>query len=231
MHASLDLLLLTILPYVAVVVAVTGTIERYRRHAYSCTSLSSQFIENRQHFWGIVPFHAGILVVLAAHLLGAILPRQTLALSARPSAVFVLEATLLAFGSLGLIGFLMLSVRRTRHAVLRSGTTALDVVVYALLLAQLAGGVAIAVLHTWGSGWYAAVGVPYLWSLARLQPEISAVAALPWLVKLHIIGAWLIVGLFPFSRLVHIVAVPNAYLWRRPQVVRWYRSRPAGLGR
>jgi nitrate reductase gamma subunit len=140
----------------------------------------------------------------------------------------VVEALLLAFGALAAIGFALVIVRRSRHAVLRSGTNRIDVVVYAVLLVQLASGVAIALFHTWGSGWYAAIGVPYLWSLARLQPEIAAVAALPWLVNTHIVAAWLLVGLFPFSRLVHIVAVPNAYLWRRPQVVRWYRTQTSG---
>jgi len=44
---------------------------------------------------------------------------------------------------------------------------------------------------------------------------------------LHIINAFLLIGLFPFTRLVHILVVPNPYLWRSPQVVRWYGSRPA----
>jgi nitrate reductase gamma subunit len=40
----------------------------------------------------------------------------------------------------------------------------------------------------------------------------------------HIINAYLLILLFPFTRLVHILVVPNPYLWRKPQVVRWYRK-------
>jgi nitrate reductase gamma subunit len=43
-------------------------------------------------------------------------------------------------------------------------------------------------------------------------------------------GTWLLLALFPFSKLVHVLVVPNPYLWRAPQVVRWY-GRPAASGR
>ena len=39
--------------------------------------------------------------------------------------------------------------------------------------------------------------------------------------------SFLLILFFPFTRLVHILVVPNPYLWRKPQVVRWYR-RSAG---
>jgi nitrate reductase gamma subunit len=111
----------------------------------------------------------------------------------------------------------------------RATTAAFDWIVLAALLAQLVTGVAVAIAYSWGSSWFAAVAAPYLWSLARLQPDITAVAALPALVKAHVLGAFLLVGVFPFSRLVHVLQVPTPYLWRRPQVVRWYRPRPMPL--
>jgi nitrate reductase gamma subunit len=45
---------------------------------------------------------------------------------------------------------------------------------------------------------------------------------MPFLVKFHIVNAYLVIGYFPFTRLVHVLVVPNPYLWRKPQVVRWY---------
>jgi nitrate reductase gamma subunit len=82
--------------------------------------------------------------------------------------------------------------------------------------------VAVAVTYSWGASWYAAIAAPYLRSLVLLNPDFSAVAALPLLVRVHVVAAFLLVAVFPFSRLVHIVAVPNPYLWRVPQVVRWH---------
>jgi nitrate reductase gamma subunit len=108
----------------------------------------------------------------------------------------------------------------------RLGTTPFDWVVYGLLIAQLATGVALAVRYPWGSSWFAAAAAPYLWSLARLQPDVAVAGAMPLLVRAHIVGAWLLLAAFPFSRLVHILLVPIPYLWRAPQVIRWY-GRPA----
>jgi nitrate reductase gamma subunit len=55
-----------------------------------------------------------------------------------------------------------------------------------------------------------------------LNPNLAAVSAMPFLVKFHIVNAYLVIGYFPFTRLVHVLVVPNPYLWRKPQVVRWY---------
>ena len=60
----LDVLFFAVLPYVALVLFLVVTVQRYRKQSFSYSSLSSQFLENRQHFWGMVPFHYGILFVL-----------------------------------------------------------------------------------------------------------------------------------------------------------------------
>jgi nitrate reductase gamma subunit len=221
MAASIDLALFGILPYVAVALALVGTVERYRRHPFSVTSGSSQFLENRRHFWAVVPFHAGILVVLAAHVVGIFIPGTLAGLAARPRALLVVEVLALTFGLLAAVGFTLVLVRRAVDARLRVSTGPLDVLVYLLLFVQLAGGVAVALTSAWGAAWYGVVAAPYFASLARFAPDVAVIAAMPPLVKIHVACAWLLIAVFPFSRLVHVVAVPNSYLWRRPQVVRW----------
>ncbi len=226
MTPAVDLMLFVVLPYAAIVVCAVATVERYRRHSFSCTSQSSQFLENRLHFWALVPFHAGILIVAAGHLVAFLLPRGVLAWNAVPMRWYVVETATLAAGVLALGGFGLIILRRASVVAVRLGTSRLDWVVYALLLAQLATGVGLAMRYPWGSSWFAAAAAPYLWSLARLQPDVTLVAAMPLLVRAHIVGAWLLLAVFPFSRLVHILVVPNPYLWRAPQVIRWY-DRPA----
>jgi len=44
---------------------------------------------------------------------------------------------------------------------------------------------------------------------------------MPWIVKLHIIGAFLILAVFPFTRLVHFLVAPFHYMWRPYQRVIW----------
>ena len=64
-HAHLDFLLYAVFPYIAFVLFIVVTVQRYRQSKFTYSSLSSQFLENRQHFWGMVPFHYGILFPFA----------------------------------------------------------------------------------------------------------------------------------------------------------------------
>ena len=61
-------------PYVAIVLAIWGGVHRYRHDRFSYSTLSSQLLENRNLFWGSVPWHYGIVVVLFAHLIGFLVP-------------------------------------------------------------------------------------------------------------------------------------------------------------
>ena len=140
--------------------------------------------------------------------------------------MFILETTGLIFGLLSLVGLVASIVRRHTVEKVNRVTTAGDWVVYAMLLFQVVSGVAIALFYPWGSSWFAAIATPYLWSLVELHPLVDYMASMPWLVKLHIINAYLVIGFFPFTRLVHVLVAPNPYLWRKTQVVRWYGKSP-----
>jgi len=198
------------------------TIQRYRAQSFTYSSLSSQFLENRQHFWGLVPFHYGILAVVVGHIVAFLIPREILWWNGHPLRLYVLELSALIFALMTLIGLLAAMVRRFTNSKVRLVTTTSDWIIYMLLLIQIVSGIYMAVFYPWGSSWFATSASPYLWSLVKLNPDISYVASMPFMVKLHIFNAFVIVGFFPFSRLVHILVIPNPYLWRRPQVVRWY---------
>ena len=211
-----------ILPYMVAITFLPVTIQRYRARGFTYSSLSSQFLENQQHFWGLVPFHYGILVVTAGHIAAFLLPKQILAWNARPLRLYILEISALMFAALSLIGLAAALVRRLTTSKVRRVTTVRDWILFALLAVQIASGISVAIFHPWGSSWFAAAVTPYLWSLVKLNPNLTAVAAMPLLVKFHIVTGYLVIGYFPFTRLVHVLVIPNPYLWRRPQVVRWY---------
>lgn len=225
--ASLNPLLFVALPYAALALFFVGTILRYRLQPFSYSSLSSQFLENKSHFWGLVPFHYGLLIVLAGHLVAFLTPRSILLWNRDPLRLYILEVSALACGLLTLVGLVSIVSRRLADSKVRVVTNRVDWVIYALLFVQVAGGVLVAVLYPWGSSWFSAAATPYLLSLLMFDPDLSVVGTMPWLVKLHVANAWVIVGLAPFSRLVHALVAPLPYLWRRFQVVRWYRPRPA----
>ena len=220
----LDQLLFAALPYAVMVVFLLGTIQRYRAQSFSYSSLSSQFLENRQHFWAMVPFHYGVIAVIAGHVVAFLIPRQVLLWNSNPLRLYVLETTALIFGITTLVSLGAIILRRLTVPKIKVVTTTADWVIYVLLLIQVITGVYIAIFRPWGSSWFAASAAPYLWSLIKLNPEIGYLVAMPLSVKLHIVNAFLVIGFFPFSRLVHILVVPNMYLWRKPQVVRWNRD-------
>lgn len=221
----LDLLSFAVLPYVALFTFLLVSIQRYRRNPFTYSSLSSQFLENGQHFWGLVSFHYGILALFIGHLVGLLLPRQVLWWNSRPARLYVLELSALVFGLMTLIGLCSAVHRRIFNSKARIVTTTADWIVLALLILQAAAGIYIAVLHPWGSSWFAASAAPYILSVFKFNPDVSYLTTLPWSVKLHFINAWIIIAFFPFTRLVHVIVAPIPYLWRKPEVVRWYGMR------
>ncbi|MCR4316347.1 MAG: respiratory nitrate reductase subunit gamma [Planctomycetes bacterium] len=214
-------LFFAVLPYVALMTFFLGTIYRYRARTFSYSSLSSQFLENRQQFWGSVPFHYGILFVLAGHIVGFLVPRSILWWNSVPLRLYILETSAFIGGLCALTGIIILMYRRLTNSKVAKVTSPMDWIVLAMLAAQIGTGLYTAIFHNWGSSWYSASLVPYLWSIATFSPDTAAVMVMPWAVKFHIWGAFALIALFPFTRLVHILVIPNPYLWRKPQVVIW----------
>lgn len=213
-------------PYVAFALAVMGAISRYFTDRFSYTSLSSQFLENSRLFWGSVPWHYSILIILAAHILAAVFPAAWKDVVGGTTRLYIIELTGIALGILALFGILVLILRRALVPKVRVVTTVWDWILLAVLLVQVISGVWVAVFHRWGGLWYVEIAVPWLHSLATLSPEIGGVAPLPLMVKLHMLNAFVLVALFPFTRLVHLFTIPLGYLWRAPQVVIWNRKQP-----
>ena len=223
----LDVLMFAALPYVAVVLFLLVSIQRYRRDPFTFSSLSSQFLESRQLFWGSVPFHIGILTLFFGHLTGFLFPRQVVLWNGIPARLFVLETTAFIAAVLTLVGLVGLIVRRITTPRLRAHTTWVDVFVYVILAFQITTGLWIALYLRWGSAWYTQTIVPYLWSLAKFQPDIQRVTELALAAKLHVIGAFVLFATFSFTRLVHVLVAPVPYLWRPLQLVIWNRLRKA----
>jgi nitrate reductase gamma subunit len=136
-----------------------------------------------------------------------------------------LEVSGLAFALLALWGLAALIARRLTSNRIRAVTSPMDWVLLVALLIQVIAGIWTALFYRWGSSWYTAFAVPYLYSLLSFRPDITLVENMPLVVRLHIVGGFVILLLLPFTRLVHLLAVPVTYLWRPYQVVIWNRRR------
>lgn len=218
-----DSVLFIAFPYVAVTLAIVVTLFRYFTDRFSYSTQSSQFLESRALFWGSVPWHYGILVILMAHVVAFLFQGAWASLVANQTTLYVLELIGLALATAALLGLTLLVIRRVRTARIFVVTSTMDWVLLAALLAQVALGLWSALFFRWGGDWFLFTAAPWLESLITFDPDTSFVTSLPWVVKLHMLGGFAIIAIFPFTRLVHVITVPVTYLWRPYQVVIWYR--------
>lgn len=209
-------------PYIALILAVGTGLYRYFSHRFTYSSLSSQLLENRHLFWGSVSWHYGITLILAAHVLPWLFPRAAAAVLSDPTRLLMLEVTGLALGFYCVFGIIVLIARRLPNdSRARAVTSPMDWILLLVLAFQVLSGVGIALFERWGSAWYLSTAVPWLWSLVRLHPDASSVTGLPVFIQVHLISGFVVILLFPFTRLVHVFAIPIEYLWRPYQVVVW----------
>ncbi len=216
-------LLFVVFPYVALALAVIGTFYRAVRRPFTLSSLSSQLLERKKLYWGSVPFHWGVVIILTGHLVALVIPQTFVVWNRVPARLAVLEITGFALGIWALVGVLVLGYRRLSEKRIRAVTSLMDGIVLTLVGLQVLTGVLTAVLHRFGSVWGVGVMVPYVRSLLSLQPRADLLAPMPFTVQTHVVLFFVFLSLFPFSRLAHIVTLPLGYLVRPWQIVVWVR--------
>ena len=198
----LDTFFFSMFPYIIIFTFLLVTIQRYRAKAYTFSSLSSQFLENKQHFWAMIPFHYGIIAVLAAHFVWFLVPDTVLWWNRVPARLYVMEIAMFIFGLMTLIGLINIIIRRQTNSMAKVVTSKADWWVLGFLTIQVVTGLYIAYFYRWGSSWFAASLTPYLWSVIKLSPDLTYISAMPFMVKAHIVSAYSIILLFPFTHVL-----------------------------
>ena len=222
-----NVFLFVVLPYVALALFLFVTPYRYFSNRLTWSAYSTQFLEGKTLYWGSNAWHYGIIPVVVAHLPGIIAPGAMKAVLANRQSLVLLESVGLGLGLFALFGILVLVVRRGKTPMLKPVTSAADWVLLLLLAVQAATGVYTGLFMRWGSQWYLYTAVPYLHSLLVFNPQVEYMADFPLVFKLHAAGAFLIVGLLPFTKLVHLLFLPIGFLKDPPILYRW-RSPRAG---
>lgn len=214
-----------VLPYAALALVIFVTPYRYFSNRLTWSAYSTQFLEQRTLFWGINPWHYGIIPVLFGHLLGIIAPGPMKAFLGNQTNLIVFETIGLALGLFALFGCLVLLLRRVNVPMLKNVTYPADWVLLFLLGFQSLSGLYVATFMRWGSQWYLHAAVPYLWSLLTFNPQIDYMTDFPLVFKLHAAGAFVIIALLPFTKLVHLLYVPFGFLLDPPIQYRWYSKK------
>jgi respiratory nitrate reductase gamma subunit len=229
-------LLWVILPYLAIATFVVGHVWRWRRDQFTWTTRSTQLLESRLLKFGGPLFHYGLLAVIGGHVIGILIPQSfTESLGIHESLYRDFSATMGTLaGTTMLAGLLILLYRRATDRRVAATTRRMDVAVLALLAFMVASGMWNTVFENVIQGGYdyRATVSPWFRGLFLLDPKASLMSggAIPLSYQLHAIAGWLLIGLWPFTRLVHAWSVPVTYLRRRPIVYRARASRGVRVG-
>ncbi|MBS0227143.1 MAG: respiratory nitrate reductase subunit gamma [Proteobacteria bacterium] len=216
-------LLFQIYPYVALSVFFIGSLVRFDHSMYTWRSGSSQLLSSRGMRIGSNMFHVGILVVLGGHIVGLLTPHSiyTIFISQEHKQLMamVVGGT---FGVICLIGMCILMWRHLFNPRIRATDNWRNVLLLALLMAQLLLGLYTIVQSTHHmDGSVMTALADWAQRLITFRPGAAElVAPVHWVYKAHIVLGLTLFLVTPFTRLVHIWSIPLSYLWRPYQVVR-----------
>ncbi len=208
--------LFTYFPHIALAVFVFGVITRLALANKTIQASSGQLLADRQLRWGSNLFHVGILMVLLGHFT-LFIPEKLYQLVMTTETKRIIALTLgTVFGTMAFIGMIMLTLRRTTDERMIKNSSFHDYFIIILLAAEAALGLS-SVLTTAGLSVenYAALG-EWAQKVVTFQPDAGMVIAGHSIIyKIHIFIGLLIFMIFPYSKMMHFLVLPAAYLFRR----------------
>jgi nitrate reductase gamma subunit len=225
MMSYLNQLLFGVYPYVAGTVFLVGSLVRFDRDQFTWKAGSSQMLRQRNMVIASNLFHVGILGIFFGHLVGLLTPPEIFhALGVSPGAKQMLAVVAGGvFGLLCLVGLVMLVYRRLTDPRINATSTAMDIFVLLLLLAQLCLGLItlpVSLHHLDGANMLQLMS--WARNIVTFDPSVAvgSLAGVGWLFKTHLLLGMTVFLVFPFSRLVHIWSAPLGYVRRPWQIVR-----------
>lgn len=207
-------------PYISLLVMIVGALYRYDANQLSWTSKSSELLEKRLLTIGSMLFHVGILLVFVGHFLGLLIPIQVYTTLGISSEVYHAGA-IFGGGAAGLMAFVGISIllyRRIANARVRRTSDVSDYVADGLLWLVVLLGLVATLGYSLLNGPYEyrdSVG-PWIRSVLTLHPNVALMAGVPLIFQIHIAASFLLLAVWPFTRLIHAYSAPLAYITRAP---------------
>jgi len=225
-----DVFLFVALPYIAILLFIGGSVYRafsgFRtiargQWAWSArgdllwTTRSTGFFGRASIGPAALSLHWGLLLTILAHLVGFI------------GGWLNWTAWVEFFRWVGMFGGVLILygaawalVRRISVPQLRAMSTGEDYLVLVFLLVITGFGLYHAAIQL-AFGVSYAVG-PWFAGLFTLQPDVTLLAEVSLVMKLHIVVAFVFLAYLPFTKLVHLFSFPFAYITRPPISMRSY---------
>ena len=225
-----DVALWVVLPYIALTVFVVGHIWRWRTDQFGWTTRTTQLLENRWLRLGSPLFHLGVFAAIGGHVLGLLVPASwTAAVGVSEDVYHVISVGAgTVAGLMVTAGLALLLARRFVNGRVRRTTTPMDKAMFAVMIVVILLGMGeTVVVNLLGGGYdYRETVAVWFRGIFYFQPDAALMVDAPLLYQAHAVTAWVFIGMWPFTRLVHVWSAPIAYLWR-PYIVYRRRAMPA----
>lgn len=208
-------LLFTYLPYMAGGIFLAAVFFRIARSGNTVQAFSTQFLSNDWMLeWGSNLFHFGIVMVFVGHIFGLLAPEWSynwLITNEQKRVLAIIMGG--SFGLVTLAGVILLAIRRFTNPLVKSNSRMADYFFVGLVLVQIVTGMLGTCstiqhdlqhymnLDRWAQG--LVVFMPDSWQYLTAASLVH---------KLHILLGFLIVIIFPFTKFMHMVAIPVRYL-------------------
>ena len=221
-------LIFTVFPYLCLATFIVGHSYRYITDRYAWNAHSSQILDRKSLFWGVVLFHLGIILTFAVHAGGLLIPQNYYDLFGIDSQTHLAIAHWMGevVGVAAFVGSLLLLWRRLSNKRVRLAGTINDMITLSALTLVISTGVYNVFFGHYNVLYSVA---PWIRGIVFFSPDPELMRPVPLSFKLHVTAAWTLLGFSPFSRLVHIWSVPVVYFFRRRIVFRRKPKAPAGV--
>lgn len=217
--SGVNTLFWTVIPYIFIMIFLLGMIFRYRYDQFSWTAKSSELLEKKKLVIGSSLFHIGIIFVFFGHVGGLLVPIEVTEAFGISDHLYHTIAVWIGgiFGFMAYVGIILLTWRRLSDVRVRSISTFSDIAINIILIIVMSLGIFSTFFGTNGQPDFNYRETISIWfrQLFILQLDGSLMSGVPMLFKLHIISAFALIALFPFSRLVHAFSLPLGYIKRR----------------
>lgn len=189
-------------PYAALLVLLIGVAIRFAIARQKPSDIGPAASGAWELLSGNTIWKIGIGATFVLHLLGLVIPRALVAWNGVPARLYLLEASGFALGALALYGWVMI-MRRHVGRVTSSPRAAFieitDCIGLSLLGMAIVSGLVMAALYRWGTSWSAGTLSPYIASLFAGSPRTELIENMPFLVRLHVLAAFAVVAVIPFT--------------------------------
>jgi nitrate reductase gamma subunit len=206
-----DFLLFGLAPYVAM--ALPAGVLVWRSLSPSARRAWPEVCRQSAGFYrGGAVWRMGLGLILLGHAVAFLLPRPLMLWDRSPARLALLEGGALVLGLLSLAWLASVLRRPAGEGAAPLRQASADLLLLALAAVASVSGLAAAVLYRWGSQWYTLSLLPWFRSLVALRPDVSLVAPLPPLVRLHVLAGIAAVALLPFTRAFYALSWPAVRL-------------------